>query len=595
MLDKNPQAGERENWLVPCRNTCPAGIDVPRYIQYIAQGRPGDSLAVIREKVPFPGVLGRVCFHPCEEVCRRNEINDPVAIRSLKRFAADNDTGVWKEKAVENANQYPKTGKKVGIIGGGPAGMTAAYYLSRKGHDVTIYESEDILGGMLAWGIPNYRLPESVLKYEIQEILSAGINVKTNTKVGKDVSFDDVKNNNDAVFIAIGAIDSRRIELEGTDLEGVHWGMDFLKAVNLGNEVMIGKHVIVIGGGNVAVDVAMVARREGAEKVQLVCLEKRDEMPAFDWELKEAVEEQMDINPSWGPKRIIGTDGKVAGIELKRCTSVFDETGRFAPKYNEDETTTMDADTIILAIGQATDISFLIDQSCVETAGGCIKVSEDTFEASSGIYAGGDAVMQPGSVIDAIAAGRYAASSIDSYLGGDGNIEEELIPKDPKMFIPGTAEDFAVKIRLEETMLSPDQRLCYDEMCLGYQGDAAGSEATRCLCCNLRLELPEVILPPEDVLAFNVENVQAISDNLEGVFQLFDSEKNILVIKGTQDIKAGLLEFLESAEKSKFFTYEKDKMYSKRESELIQVYLQKHGQMPPGDGEGGADDLDDLF
>jgi NADPH-dependent glutamate synthase beta subunit-like oxidoreductase/Pyruvate/2-oxoacid:ferredoxin oxidoreductase delta subunit len=595
MLDKNPQAGERESWLVPCRNTCPARIDVPRYIQYIAQGKPADAVAVIREKVPFPGVLGRVCFHPCEEVCRRNEINDAMAIRSLKRFAADNDTGVWKEKADENTNKYPKTGKKVGIIGGGPAGLTNAYYLSRKGHEVTIYESEGILGGMLAWGIPNYRLPESVLKQEIQEILSTGINVKTNTKVGKDITFDEVKNNNDAVFIAIGATESRRIDLEGSDLDNVYWGMDFLKAVNLGNEVKIGKNIIVIGGGNVAVDVAMAARREGAEKVQLVCLEKRDEMPAFDWELKEAVEEQVDIKPSWGPKRIIGTDGKVDGIELKHCISVFDENGKFAPKYNEDETISIDADTIILAIGQATDFSLLSNQTGIEIAGGCLKISEDTFEISTGIYAGGDAVMQPGSVIVAIANGRCAATSIDKYLGGDGEIDEQLLSEQSKLESPAKVEKIAQRHRIEESKLDINQRLCYDELCLGFDGGAAVTEAQRCLCCNLRFELPEVILPPEDVLAFTAENVQAISENLEGVFQLFDSEKNILVIKGTQDIKAGLFEFLESAEKSKFFTYEEDKMYSKRESELIQVYLQKHGQMPPGDGTGGADDMDDLF
>jgi NADPH-dependent glutamate synthase beta subunit-like oxidoreductase/Pyruvate/2-oxoacid:ferredoxin oxidoreductase delta subunit len=595
MLDKNPQAGEREGWLVPCKNTCPSGIDVPRYIRYISQGKPADAVAVIREKVPFPGVLGRVCFHPCEEVCRRNEINDTMAIRSLKRYAADNDTGIWKNKAQANAKKYPKTDKKVGIIGGGPAGLTAAYYLSRKGHNVTVFESEEILGGMLAWGIPNYRLPDSVLNEEIQEILSVGINVKTNTKVGKDITFNDIKNNNDAVFIAVGATDSRRIDLEGSDLEGVYWGMDFLKTVNLGQEVKIGKNIVVIGGGNVAVDVAMAARREGAENVQLICLEKRNEMPAFDWELKEAVEEQVEINPSWGPKRIIGADGKLNGIELKHCISVFDDNGKFSPKYNESETKTLSCDTVILAIGQATDISFLVDQSCVETSGGCIKVSEDTLEVSSGIYAGGDAIMQPSSVIDAIAAGRCAASSIDCYLGGNGNIDEELIPKEQKMFNPGPAEGFAAKARLEEAMLNPDQRLCYDELCLGYQGDSAISEAKRCLCCNLRLELPEVVLPPEDLMAFTTENVQAISDNLEGVFQLFDSEKNILIIKGTQDIKAGLMELLESAEKSKYFTYEEDKMYSKRESELIQVYLQKHGQMPLGDGAGGADDLDDLF
>ena len=596
MLDKNPQAGERANWLIPCKSNCPAGIDVPTYIHYIAAGKPGEAAAVIREKVPFPGVLGRVCFHPCEEVCRRNELNEPMAICSLKRYAADKDTGLWRTQAQENTNKSAKTGKNVAVIGGGPAGLTAAYYLSRKGHTVTVYEAEEMLGGMLAWGIPKYRLPELVLKQELQDILATGINVKTGTRVGKDLSFNEIRSNNDAVYIAVGAGLSRKIELEGSDLNGVHWGMDFLKAANLGREVNIGKRIVVIGGGNVAVDVAMVARREGAEDVQLVCLEKREEMPAFDWELKEAVEEAVKINTSLGPKRVLeNSDGKVTGIELKRCTSVFDEQGNFSPKYNEAETTTMDADTVILAIGQASDIGFLMDDSCVETDRGCIKVDEESLEATTGVFAGGDVVTQPGSVIDAIAAGRCAASSIDNYLGGDGIIDETLLAQEPSTIKTKPIDDFAKQPRVAVSSLDPANRQCYDEICLGFDEGSAIKEANRCLCCNLRLELPKIVLPPEDVLAFTTENVKTIPENLEGVYQLMDAERNILVIKGTADVKGGLLEALETAEKSKYFRYEEDKMYSKRESELIQVYLQKHGAMPPGDGAGGGDDLDDLF
>jgi NADPH-dependent glutamate synthase beta subunit-like oxidoreductase/Pyruvate/2-oxoacid:ferredoxin oxidoreductase delta subunit len=595
ILDKEPKTGEQRKLLVPCKNACPAEVDVPRYIDYIMQDNPTAAAAVIREKVPFPGVLGRICFHPCEDDCRRGEINEPMAICSLKRFAADNDSGQWRIQAEENIKGLVKTGKKIAVVGGGPAGLTAAYYLSRKGHDVTIFEAEEMLGGMLAWGIPKYRLPDSVLKDELQDILATGIDIKTGIRVGKDISFNEIKINFDAVFIAIGAGLSKKIEVEGSDLTGVFWGMDFLRKVNLGEEITIGNRVVVIGGGNVAVDVAMTARREGAVDVQLVCLETRDEMPAFSWEVSEALEESVTIDPSWGPKRIIGdAAGKVTGIELKRCTSVFNSNGDFAPQYDENEIKIVEADTIILAIGQASDIGFIIEDNCLATDHGCIKVEEETQKAGDNVFAGGDVVTQPGSVIDAIAAGRCAAQAIDGYLGGDGEIDESLLTEDYSIQKCSAQEGFSNLPRIEEAKLDQDSRICYDELCLGFDESSALREAHRCLRCNLRLELPCVILPPENMLVFNEVNINTLPDGLEGVYQLFDNDKNILVIKGTADIKAGLLEMLECAEKSKYFLYEEDKMYSKRESEEIQVYLQKHGQMPPGDG-GGGEDMDDLF
>jgi Fe-S-cluster-containing hydrogenase component 2 len=252
ILDKEPKTGEQRKMLVPCRSACPAGIDVPKYIEHIADNKAGEAVAVIREKVPFPAVLGRICFHPCEDDCRRGELNEPMAICSLKRYASDNDNELWRECAAENDAKHTSTGKKVAVIGGGPAGLTVAYYLSRKGHNVTIYEAEEQLGGMLAWGIPKYRLPDSVLKQELQDILKAGITVKNNIKVGKDISFNEIKSNNDVVFISTGATLSRKIELDGTELNGVHWGLDFLKKLNLGQSVSIGNRVVVIGGGNMS-------------------------------------------------------------------------------------------------------------------------------------------------------------------------------------------------------------------------------------------------------------------------------------------------------------------------------------------------------
>jgi NADPH-dependent glutamate synthase beta subunit-like oxidoreductase len=328
------------------------------------------------------------------------------------------------------SNTPEDSGHKVAVIGAGPAGLTAAFYLRKKGHQVTIFEARPKTGGMMRYGIPFYRLPEDVLDREINRVLSSGIEVKTNQKLGVDYEIEQLKNDGfEAVFVAMGAQLSRRIELPGSDLEDVYWGVEFLASVAEGGDVSVKDNVVVIGGGNVAVDVALTAMRLGAKKVTLACLESLEEMPANPWEIEQAREEGVEILDSWGPSKILDNDGKVAGLELARCTSVFDNEGNFCP-YFDDTRKTLETDQVILAIGQSSetafcqDFCFLDDQGSLAVDRGLIAIDKDTQQTEmTGVFAGGDAANGPATVIEAIAAGRRAAVSIDKYIGGDGSIE----------------------------------------------------------------------------------------------------------------------------------------------------------------------------
>jgi len=416
--------------LVPekplCVNACPAGIDIPGYLRFIAQGKMDEACQLIIEKAPFPGVLGRVCTHPCETACKRGEVNEPIAICAAKRYAADKaeDLTGWISQTA------PDSGHKVAVIGAGPAGLTAAFYLKKKGHQVTIFEARPQPGGMMRYGIPYYRLPAVILDKEIDQILSTGIELKLNQKLGVDYEIEQLKNDGfEAVFIAVGAQLSRKIELEGSDLPDVYWGVEFLAAVAEGENVPVKDRVVVIGGGNVAVDVALTATRLGAKNVTLACLESEAEMPANPWEIEQAREEGVQMLFSWGPVRIFANSGKASGLELVRCTSVFDDQGNFCP-YFDDAKTTVEADQVILAIGQASetafckDFCFLDDQQSLPVEKGLIAVNKETQQTEmQGVFAGGDAANGPATVIAAIAAGRRAAVSIDKFLGGNGKIE----------------------------------------------------------------------------------------------------------------------------------------------------------------------------
>ncbi len=404
--------------IAPCVHRCPVNLNARDYVGLIAEGKFLEALDLIRERLPFPGVIGRICAHPCEEECLRGrKVDQPIAICALKRFVADYETGK-REMPIPEVG--PDKGKKVAVIGGGPSGLECALELRKAGYGVTIYEAHDKLGGMLYVGIPAYRLPKDELAREVSIIEKMGIEVKYNTRVGKDISIQDIHASFDAVFAGPGAHGGRGLGIENEDARGVIGGIAFLRAVAKGEPMGIGKKVFVIGGGNVAVDVALTAKRLGAAEVHMVCLERWDEMPAHSWEVDQAVEEGVKVHASWGPKRIEAKAGAVKSIEFRRCTSVFDEMKRFNPRYDDTNTISYDADTVILAIGQAMDTGFLKELEGLEILrDGRLKADSVSLETTvKGVFAGGDAVTGPKMAIDAIAQGQKAAESIIRFLEG---------------------------------------------------------------------------------------------------------------------------------------------------------------------------------
>jgi formate dehydrogenase beta subunit len=494
LVDKKAKYHDIADWeayVVPCRNACPAHIDVPRYVKLVAQGKYSESLAVVREKVPFPSSLGRVCIHPCEQACRRGQLNDPICIKFLKRFAADNDTELWKK----NSKVAPLTGKRVAVVGAGPAGLTAAFYLAKLGHLVTVFEALPKPGGMMRVGIPAYRLPREILDSEIKEIENVGVEIKINTKVA---SLDDLFSQGyNAIFLGLGAHKGTKAGVKGEDLPGVMDGVDFLRRVSLGEEVKIGKRIGVIGGGNAAIDCARTAPRMGAKEVTIVYRRTRAEMPAAPEEVEEALHEGVKIIFLAAPNEIrTKRDG---GLELE-CTRMElgepDASGRRRPVPILGSEFIMEFDNIISSIGQTSEIPSKFE---VEIGrGNTIKANSTTLATSrQGVFAGGDIVNGPASVIEAIAHGRQAASSIDKYLGGSGIIDESLAPIEEADTWLGPNGDFADRRKAAMTCIDDEKRLTgFPEVELGYPEATAIEEAKRCLRCELRLQLASPILPP---------------------------------------------------------------------------------------------------
>lgn len=472
----------------PCKIACPAHLSASAYVALIARGKFKEALDFIREQIPLPGVVGRVCHHPCELVCKRQDVDEPIAICELKRFISDHVVDDPPNPISRNRKE------KIAIVGSGPAGLSAAYFLVKKGYGVTVFEALPEAGGMLTSSIPEFRLPKDVVKREISYIKDLGVEFRTNVTVGKDIPFETIQKDYQAIFLAIGNQLSRKIKLDGDELSGILWGLDFLRDINLKNRVKVNGKVVVIGGGNVAVDVALSALRLGAKEVQMACLERADEIPANKEELNQAKTAGIVIHEGWGPQKIVCNNGKkqVTGIELVCCTSVFDIKGNFNPSFDVQTIKSVSADMIILAIGQAPDLSMAPENLNI-TDRGTVQIDSVTMETSiPGVFAGGDVVTGPGYVINAIVAGRQAADSIDRSLQNLVTRMQPITLREAQATEWGDAAEVKVEIPAgitkqarQQSAMRPLQRSqnSFNEVNAGFTEAQAIEEAKRCLNC----------------------------------------------------------------------------------------------------------------
>ncbi len=405
-----------EEGTAPCKTKCPAHIAIQGYIKLAAQGKYTEALELIKKENPFPAVCGRICPRGCESECTRGDIDEPIAIDEIKKFIADKDLDEKNRFVPKKRHNY---GKKIAVIGAGPAGLSCAYFLAIDGYKVTVFEKEDKLGGMMTLGIPSFRLEKDVVNAEIDVLRELGVEFKTGVEVGKDVTLAELRAQDyKAFYIAIGAQGGRKLGIEGEDATDVVAGVDFLRDVNLGKPVALRGNVVVIGGGNVAIDVARTAARVGSDTVNMYCLESREQMPALDEEIEEAESEGIIVNNGWGPKRIIVTNGKVCGVEFKKCVSVFDKDGKFSPVYDENTVITVDADAVLLSVGQSIQWGGLLDNSKVKLNRNNTVVADDfTYQTDEpDVFVGGDVYTGPLYAINAIAAGKEGAISIHRFV-----------------------------------------------------------------------------------------------------------------------------------------------------------------------------------
>ena len=486
----NNRINSHKTGTAPCKTACPAHIAVQGYLKMASQGRYTDALALIKKQNPFPAVCGRICNRRCEDACTRGTIDQAVAIDAVKKFIAEQDlkaeTRYIPPRVVPASIHRDHFDEKIAIIGGGPAGLSAAFYLAEKGYYPTVFEKNEMPGGMLRYGIPSYKLEKDVIEAEIDVMREMGVEIKTGVEVGKDVTLEELrKQGYKAFYIAIGCGAGRRPGVAGDDAEGTMTAIEYLHDANTGNTSYEGR-VVVVGGGNVAIDAARVSARSGASKVTQLCLESEAEMPASAEEVREANEDGVEIKNGWGPKEVLTKNGKVTGIVFKKCLSVFNGEGRFAPSYDENDTITMECDRIIFAVGQRTVWGNLVEGENVEFNGPAIVADKLTYQTGQpDIFVGGDVYTGPKFAIDAIAAGHYAAESLHRYVQnghmtiGRNRWEFNELDKD-NISVPS----YDNSSRQVEGMDSSVSAKSFKDAHLTFTEEQVKKETARCLGCG---------------------------------------------------------------------------------------------------------------
>jgi NADPH-dependent glutamate synthase beta subunit-like oxidoreductase len=506
---KGKSGGEKQQ-TSPCKVECPAHIDVQGYVNLASKGKFEEALQLIKLASPFPSICGRVCHHPCESGCNRDQIDEPVGIHSVERFLADMDLKADKRNMPEIKSRKKE---KVAIVGSGPSGLTCAYYLAQEGYKVTIFEKAPVLGGMLTMGIPSYRLPRKIVEAEIRLIRDMGVTMKTGVEVGKDKTIAQLREDGfNAFFVGIGAQEGIRLGIEGENLEGIYSGLDYLRQLNLGKPMRLGDKVAVIGGGNAAMDAVRSARRLGSEKAFIIYRRSLEEMPSRPEEIKECREEKIPIKVLTQPIRFIGKNGRINSIEcIKMRLTEPDESGRPKPKSIPGSEFTIKVDAVITALGQESDWCCLTPEcECRLTEWGTMNVDRLTLQSDDpDIFAGGDAVRGPQSVVEAIADGRQAAISIGRYLNGEDlrlGRGAELKPiKEPQK------ERYDPARRAPMPSLEPQKRVKnFSEVQKGFTKKVVAQEAKRCISCGTCC----VQACPYDVMQFNQDVTKAVKCDL---------------------------------------------------------------------------------